>query len=154
MQKGGCHPTDGCKGAQPFKGASFKYLAASTFNTRTGQTIFPPYYVKRFEGIPVAFIGLTLKDTPNIVVPSGVAGLRFDDEAETVNRLVPELQRQGIGAIVVLIHEGGSRAATTTNARASRAPSSTSSRSSTRRSTWSSAAIRTRPTTAASTAGW
>jgi 5'-nucleotidase len=36
-----------------------------------------------------------------------VAGLRFDDEADTVNRLVPELQRQGVQAIVVLIHEGG-----------------------------------------------
>ncbi len=107
MQNGGCHPGDGCKGPQPFKGASFKYLAASTFDTRSGQTIFPSYHVKRFEGIPVAFIGLTLKDTPNIVVPSGVAGLRFDDEAATVNKLVPELQRQGIEAIVVLIHEGG-----------------------------------------------
>ena len=107
MQRGGCHPVDGCKGPQPFKGASFKYLAASTVDTRTGQTIFPAYHVKRFEGIPVAFIGLTLKDTPNIVVPSGVAGLRFDDEAATVNRLVPELKRQGIEAIVVLIHEGG-----------------------------------------------
>jgi len=107
MQKGGCHPGDGCKGPQPFKGASFKYLAASTIDTKSGQTIFPAYHVKRFEGIPVAFIGLTLKDTPNIVVPSGVAGLRFEDEAATVNRLVPELQRQGIEAIVVLIHEGG-----------------------------------------------
>jgi 5'-nucleotidase len=107
MQNGGCHPGDGCKGPQPFKGASFKYLAASTFDTRSGQTIFPAYYVKRFEGVPVAFIGLTLKDTPNIVVPSGVAGLRFDDEAATVNKLVPELHRQGIEAIVVLIHEGG-----------------------------------------------
>jgi 5'-nucleotidase len=96
MQKGGCHPTDGCKGPQPFKGASFKYLAASTVDTRTGQTIFPSYHVKRFEGIPVAFIGLTLKSTPQIVVPSGVAGLRFDDEAETVNKLVPELRAQGI----------------------------------------------------------
>jgi 5'-nucleotidase len=107
MQNGGCHPRDGCKGPQPFKGASFKYLAASTFDTQSGQTIFPSYYVKRFEGVPVAFIGLTLKDTPNIVVPSGVAGLRFDDEAATVNKLVPELQQQGVAAIVVLIHEGG-----------------------------------------------
>jgi 5'-nucleotidase len=36
-----------------------------------------------------------------------VAGLRFDDEADTINRLVPQLQRQGVQAIVVLIHEGG-----------------------------------------------
>ena len=107
MQRGGCHAGEGCKGPQPFKGASFKYLAASTIDTATGQTILPAYHVKRFEGIPVAFIGLTLKDTPNIVVPSGVAGLRFDDEATSVNRLVPELKAQGIEAIVVLIHEGG-----------------------------------------------
>jgi 5'-nucleotidase len=107
LQSGGCHPGEGCKGPRPFAGARFQYLAASTVDTRTGRTILPAYLVKRFGGIPVAFIGLTLKDTPNIVVPSGVAGLEFRDEAETVNALVPELRRQGIEAIVVLIHEGG-----------------------------------------------
>lgn len=107
LLRGGCHPQDGCKGPAPFKGASFKYLAASTIDTQTGKPMLPAYHVKRFQGIPVAFIGLTLKDTPTIVVPSGVAGLRFDDEAQTVNRLVPELRAQGIEAIVVLIHEGG-----------------------------------------------
>jgi 5'-nucleotidase len=40
-------------------------------------------------------------------MPTGVAGLEFRDEAATVNALVPELRRQGIEAIVVLIHEGG-----------------------------------------------
>ena len=107
MQNGGCTGTDSCKGPQPFKGASFKYLAASTIVDKTGQPLLPAYHVKRFQGIPVAFIGLTLKETPTIVVPAGVAGLTFRDEAETVNALVPELKRQGIEAIVVLIHEGG-----------------------------------------------
>lgn len=107
MQNGGCTGTDACKGPQPFKGASFKYLAASTIVDKTGQPLLPAYHVKSFQGIPVAFIGLTLKETPTIVVPAGVAGLTFRDEAETVNALVPELKRQGIEAIVVLIHEGG-----------------------------------------------
>ena len=107
MQRGGCSPVAGCKGPKPFKGAGYQYLAASTVVEATGQTLLPAYHVKTFEGIPVAFIGLTLKGTPNIVVPAGVAGLRFDDEAETVNRLVPGLRTQGIEAIVVLIHEGG-----------------------------------------------
>ena len=40
----------------------------------------------------MAFIGLTLKGTPDIVSPDGVAGLEFRDEAETVNALVPELE--------------------------------------------------------------
>jgi len=107
LQRGGCHPGDGCKGPRPFKGAGFHYLAASTVVESTGQTLLPAYHVKRFQGLPVAFIGLTLEGTPGIVVPAGVAGLKFRDEAETVNELVPLLRRQGIEAIVVLIHEGG-----------------------------------------------
>ena len=107
QQYGGCHPADGCKGPQPFKGAAYKYLAASTLVNATGKTLFPPYTVKTFQGIPVAFIGLTLEGTPAMVTPAGVAGLTFRDEAQTVNALVPELRRQGIEAIVVLIHEGG-----------------------------------------------
>src|SRR6266853_129115 len=51
--------------------------------------------------------GLTLKGTPNLVSPVGVAGLEFKDEADTVNALVPELKARGVEAIVVLIHEGG-----------------------------------------------
>jgi 5'-nucleotidase len=107
MQNGGCHPVDHCQGPHPFPGASFHYLAASTFDKSTGKTVFPPYAIRKFQGIPVAFIGLTLKGTPNIVPPVAVAGLEFRDEAETVNALIPELKAQGVEASVVLIHEGG-----------------------------------------------
>ena len=107
MQNGGCHPIDHCQGPHPFTGASFHYLAASTIEKATGKTIFPPYEVREFDGIKVAFIGLTLKGTATIVSPVGIAGFEFRDEADTVNALVPELKAQGIEAIVVLIHEGG-----------------------------------------------
>jgi 5'-nucleotidase len=107
MQNGGCHPVDKCQGPHPFPGAKFHYLAASTFDRNTGKTIFPPYAIREFDGIPVAFIGLTLKGTPVIVRPTGIAGLEFRDEADTVNALVPELKARGVEAIVVLIHEGG-----------------------------------------------
>jgi 5'-nucleotidase len=107
MQNGGCHPREGCKGPHTFAGAKFRYLAASTIDTSTGKTLFPAYEIKRFDGIPVAFIGLTLKATPSLIAPSSAAGLEFRDEAETVNALVPELRQQGVEAIVVLIHEGG-----------------------------------------------
>src|ERR1700730_16990679 len=107
MQDGGCHPVDQCRGPHPFSGAKFHYLAASTVETATGKTVFPPYEIKVFDGIPVAFIGLTLKGTPGIVSPVVVAGLESRDEAETVTALVPELRARGVEAIVVLIHEGG-----------------------------------------------
>lgn len=107
MQNGGCHPVDGCQGPHAFTGAKFRYLAASTVETSTGKTVFPPYEIREFGGIPVAFIGLTLKATPGLVSPPGVTGLEFRDEADTVNALVPELKSRGVEAIVVLIHEGG-----------------------------------------------
>lgn len=107
MQNGGCHPEDGCQGPGPFTGAKFHYLAASTIETATGKSVLPPYEIREFEGIPVAFIGLTLKETAGIVSPSGIAGLEFRDEAETVNALVPQLRARGVEAIVVLIHQGG-----------------------------------------------
>ena len=107
MQNGGCHPVDKCQGPHPFLGAKFRYLAASTIERNTGKTIFPPYAIREFDGIAVAFIGLTLKATPDIISPVSAAGLEFKDEADTVNALVPELKARGAEAIVVLIHEGG-----------------------------------------------
>ena len=107
MQNGGCHPVDKCQGPHPFTGAKFHYLAASTVETATGKTIFPPYEIREFDGIPVAFIGLTLKGTSGIISPTSAAGLEFRDEADTVNAIVPELKARGVEAIVVLIHEGG-----------------------------------------------
>ena len=107
LQEGGCHPVDGCLDGDDFAGAEFSFLAANVVNKKTGETIFPSYEVREFEGVKVAFIGMTLKGTPNIVTPSGVTDLEFIDEAETVNALIPELQKQGIETIIVLIHEGG-----------------------------------------------
>jgi 5'-nucleotidase len=95
-------PATGC-----FRGASFQYLAANVLDDATGQPLFPPYAVERVGGLPVGFIGAVLKETPTIVVPSGVAGVRFLDEAPTINRYVAELRQQGVRAIVVLIHQGG-----------------------------------------------
>jgi len=114
MQNGGCHPTDvnSCQGAAvgtpvPFEGADFQFLAANVIDKKTGETLFPSYIIKEYEGVKVAFIGMTLKETPTIVTPSGVAGLHFKDEVRTVNRLVPKLRALGAKAIVVLIHQGG-----------------------------------------------
>ncbi len=106
MQDGGCHPTDGCQGPKPFTGATFEYLAASTW-LDNGQTLFPPYTTREFNGVKVGFIGLTLEGTPDVITPAARAGISFRDEAETVNALVPKLRAEGVEAIVVLLHEGG-----------------------------------------------
>ena len=112
--KGGCSALDAntCKGAVvgtpvPFEGAKFEYLAANVFDVKTGKTVFPGYAVKTYHGVKVAFIGVTTIETPEMSTASSVAGLRFADEATTINAVVRRLQGQGIRSFVVLIHQGG-----------------------------------------------
>jgi 5'-nucleotidase len=114
FQHGGCSTRDSntCKGAAtgtpvPFEGAKFQYLAANTIDTATGKTLFPGYAIKTYNDVKVAFIGLTLKDTPSQVTLGSTAGLRFADEADTTNAIVRRLRKRGIESFVVLIHQGG-----------------------------------------------
>jgi 5'-nucleotidase len=102
---------DGCLDGNDFRGADFDYLAANVVWEENGRTLFPAYKIRKFGGVRIAFIGMTLEGTPSIVTPAGVAGLDFLDEAETVNKLVHHLKRKGIQTIVVLIHEGGAQVA-------------------------------------------
>ena len=106
MQAGGC-PPKGCKSGASFSGARFPFLAANVVVNATGNTLFPPYGIKEYAGIKVAFVGLTLRATGTMLSPQARAGIEFRDEAETVNALVPELRKQGVNTIVVLIHQGG-----------------------------------------------
>jgi 5'-nucleotidase len=112
LQSGGCEKSAAtgqpdCKGRPAYMGANFPFLAANVRAESEGKTLFPSYGVKEFDGIKVAFIGLTLRNTPQLVRPSGTVGLSFLDEAETVNQLLPELKAKGIHAVVVVVHEGG-----------------------------------------------
>jgi 5'-nucleotidase len=108
MQNGGCHPVDGCQDGDPFGGALFRYLAANVFYAGTNTTILPPYKIVKVDNAKIAFLGLTLEGTPQIVTPAGVAGLEFRPEIQTINNLVQQLRNeQGVRAFVVLIHQGG-----------------------------------------------
>jgi 5'-nucleotidase len=110
MQNGGCHPVDGCLDGDPFPGAVFQYLAANVFYEGTDETIFPPYEIRKIGNAKIAFLGLTLEGTPTIVTPSGVAGLEFRPEVETINELVQKLRNeQGVRSFVVLLHQGGAQ---------------------------------------------
>ncbi|MFE1752936.1 bifunctional metallophosphatase/5'-nucleotidase [Streptomyces anandii] len=108
LQNGGCHPVDGCyEPGRTFKGARYPILSANVVDEATGRPLLKPYVVKNVKGARVGFIGVTLKGTPDIVSADGVKGLKFLDEADTINSYTKVLQRQGVHAIVALIHEGG-----------------------------------------------
>lgn len=115
IQNGGCiDDGDGANnqnscpdGEGTYDGAGFDYLDANVVREDTGKTLLPSYTIKKQNGIPVAFVGLTLKETPDIVTAAGIKGLKFTDEIASANALVPELKRKGVNAMVILIHQGG-----------------------------------------------
>jgi 5'-nucleotidase len=107
MTRGGCHPRDGCRDGEGFRGATFQYLSANVIRTATRTPLFPATAVRSAGGVKIGFIGETLQGTPRIVAPAGTRGLAFLDEADTANAYAARLKRQGIQAIVLLIHEGG-----------------------------------------------
>ena len=116
MQRGGCHPVDGCYFPdQPYAGANYPYLAANVFKKSDNKLLLPGTTVRKVGGVPIGFIGLTLKGTPSLVDPAGVASVRFADEIQTVNQQAGALNRRGVKAIVVLIHQGGEQSPTTSN---------------------------------------
>ena len=108
---GGCQPArpDGlfvsCALGQ-HTGARFPMFAANV-TAADGKTLFPPSVVRSIGGVKIGFIGAVTRITPTIVVPSGVAGLSFGDEAAAINAEAARLKAQGIQALVAVIHEGG-----------------------------------------------
>lgn len=109
MQGGGCNsnaPDRACKFNPQYAGAKFTYIAANVMDKATGQPAFPAYFIKDFGSVKVGFVGAVPKETPTIVSPGGVAGLDFTDEAEAINRVIPELKAKGVGTVVALIHGG------------------------------------------------
>lgn len=105
IQKGGCHPKDGCSPAGKWKGADFQYLAANIVDD-DGKRPLPPIAVRVVNGVKIGYIGLVTKVTPTIVTPAGVKGLTFQDEVEAGNRASKWLKRRGVRVQVALVHEG------------------------------------------------
>ncbi|WP_280345298.1 bifunctional metallophosphatase/5'-nucleotidase [Nocardia abscessus] len=109
LQQGGC-ALDGCSPGAPFTGAGFPYLAA---NVADAQGNLPPalrpWTLLEVGGHRIGVIGTVTPDTANIVLPEGIRGYHFGDEAAAINRYVPEMKAAGAEAIVALVHDGGAQ---------------------------------------------
>lgn len=113
--KGGSHPkTEGKYGK--FEGASFPYVAANVIDKNTNKPLLDPYVIKEVGGAKIGIIGIVLSDTPSIVIPSGVEGVEFTDEAEAIDKYAKELESKGIKSIVVLAHNPANSTADGQNA--------------------------------------
>jgi 5'-nucleotidase len=106
MQLGGCHPTDGCQFDATFDGAKFTYLGANVTFKNGGFPALPPFWLSFVDGVPVGYIGMPLKGTPEIVSAEGIKDLEFGDEVAAANRYADLLDRFGVKTIIMMIHQG------------------------------------------------
>ncbi|MEV6241637.1 5'-nucleotidase C-terminal domain-containing protein [Lentzea sp. NPDC051838] len=106
MQRGGCHPTDGCQFRDTYPGAKFPILGANVTKAKTGLPALPPFWVEIRDGMPIGFIGMPLKDVPILVDPNGIKELQFGDEVKAANKYANFLDAIGVKSIVLLVHQG------------------------------------------------
>lgn len=93
----------------PWGGARYPYTSSNVVLTESGRNLVAPYVIRKVQGIPLGFVGAMLKDAPKVISAAGVAGVRFLDEAESINEAVAALKRKGVHSIVVAIHEGATQ---------------------------------------------
>jgi 5'-nucleotidase len=98
---------------EPYPGSRSTYTCANVVWKANNTPILPPYAVRMVSGVPVAFIGAVTTNTPRIEKAENIEDVLFLDEAESINRYMPEIHARGIHAIIVILHEGGTQDAYT-----------------------------------------
>lgn len=107
MVRGGNGATAITHLADPYPGAAAEYVCSNVVWKTNGTLLAAPYTIRDAGGVQIAFIGATTTETPSIQKEASIEEVLFEDETASINRYVPEIQQQGVHAIVVLLHEGG-----------------------------------------------
>ncbi|WFN37309.1 bifunctional metallophosphatase/5'-nucleotidase [Methanomicrobium antiquum] len=95
----------------PYPGAMADYICANVVWKDNKTPVFPPYTIREINGAKMAFIGAVTTETTILELPQNIEEISFINESEAINSYVPEIQEQGIHAIVVLLHNGGNQEA-------------------------------------------
>ncbi|MFD3578979.1 bifunctional metallophosphatase/5'-nucleotidase [Streptomyces sp. NPDC058644] len=107
IDRGGCHPEDGCAPGGDYDGTDFPYLAANVTRKGSETPVLRPYMVKELrDGRRIGFIGLVTKEAPQAINASQIRDLEFHDELPVIKRYSKELAGHGVDAQILLIHEG------------------------------------------------
>jgi 2',3'-cyclic-nucleotide 2'-phosphodiesterase (5'-nucleotidase family)/endonuclease YncB( thermonuclease family) len=100
-------------GTPNYDGIDFPMVAANVEYKDSGSLVLDPYAIKEVDGAKIGFIGVATVETPNMIISKGNEHIQFTDEAEAINKYVPELQEQGVEAIVILAHVPGNQSGET-----------------------------------------
>lgn len=85
--------------------ADFDHLAANLFHADSEERAATPYETYEVEGLEVAVVGAVTDETPELVVPEGVADVEFRDPIESVQEVVEE-ELDDADVIIASFHAG------------------------------------------------
>ncbi len=102
---GGNHET-GSFIENPYSGLNCEFICSNIIDSKCNKTLFKPYIIKRLGNLKIAFIGATIKDTPNLSSLKDFETIQFKNEVETINNYVPQIKEEGADIIIAMIHDG------------------------------------------------
>lgn len=80
-------------------------LPASFASARIAMRV-KPFILREVDGLRVAIIGLNTPGIPNWSRPRLIAGVAFEQSAETLRRVMPEVKRARPDLLVLVCHQG------------------------------------------------
>lgn len=91
--------------------ALWEYLGANVYDKETGEPVLPEYWIEKFQGVSIGFVGAVTDELPSLVSPTGIEDITVGDPVEAANRVADQLsdgkKNNGEADIVVfLVHEG------------------------------------------------
>ncbi|HEU4467258.1 MAG TPA: metallophosphoesterase, partial [Agromyces sp.] len=91
--------------------ADWEYLGANVYEVGTTDPALPEYWIAKFQGVSIGFVGAVTDELPSLVSPDGIADITVGSPVEAANRVADQLsdgkKNNGEADIVVmLVHEG------------------------------------------------
>jgi 5'-nucleotidase len=91
--------------------AEWEYLGANVYDRATGDPALPEYWIAKFQGVRIGFVGAVTDELPSLVSPAGIEDISVGSPVEAANRVADQLSdgRSNNGEadiVVMLVHEG------------------------------------------------
>ena len=91
--------------------ADWEYLGANVYHKDTTDPALPEYWLQKFQGVTIGFVGAVTDELPSLVSPAGIADITVGSPVDAANRVADQLsdgkKKNGEADIVVmLVHEG------------------------------------------------
>lgn len=91
--------------------ADWEYLGANIHDAETGDPALPEYWLQKFQGVTIGFVGAVTDELPSLVSPAGIEDITVEAPVDAANRVADQLsdgkKNNGEADIVILlVHEG------------------------------------------------